>query len=95
MLSLRLGYANALGAAFALVLVWRGLAAVELPAGSERQDFAVPHSTPRLIVSALPADAADTPVLAVLAQAAFTSPRYVLDHIATAPASYELASIHF
>ena len=87
------GYAHALGAAVALVLLWRGLASVELPTGGERQDFTASHSTPRMIASALPAKPTETPVLA---QVALNAPRYVLDRLAaTTPASYEVASLHF
>ena len=88
--SFRLGYLHALGAAVVLVLIWRGLVAIELPASSERQDFGIPHSTPNTLTATLPANRAGLPLLA---QVAF--PRYVLDRIAAAPVSYEVASIHF
>lgn len=91
----RFGYTHALGAAFALALIWRGLVAIELPASSERQDFAAPLSTPHLLTATLPVTDTDSPVLPVLAQVALNTPRYVLDHIAAAPASYAVASIHF
>jgi len=90
--SFRLGYLHALGAALALVLIWRGLVAIELPASSERQDFSIPHSTPHMLTATLPADRA---MLPLLAQVALNTPRYVLDHIAAAPVRYEVASIHF
>ena len=93
--SFRLGYPHALGAAVALLLVWRGLVAIELPASSERQDFTIPHSTPNMLTATLPVKTADRAVLPLLAQVAFNTPRYVLDHIAAAPVSYEVASIHF
>ena len=92
---LHLRYTHALGAAVALVLIWRGLVAVELPTGGERQDFSSSHSTPQMIAATLPAPTSQLPALPVLAQVALNTPRYVLDHIAAAPASYEVASIHF
>jgi len=97
---LRLSYAHALGAAFALALIWRGLMLVESPSNVGRQDFAIPHSTPQMIASELPTRSAelklaDLPVFPILAGTAFGAPRYVLDHIAATPASYEVASIHF
>ena len=92
--SFRLGYLHALGAAVALVLIWRGLVAIDLPGSSERQDFSIPHSTPNMLTATLPVNA-DHAVLPLLAQVAFSTPRYVLDHIAAAPVRYEVASIHF
>ena len=94
-LVMRPGYAQALGTALVVVLIWRGLAAVELPAGGERQDFTIPHSTPRAIAAVLPDNPASAAVLPVLTQVAFNAPRYVLDRIAATPVSYEVASIHF
>ena len=92
--TLRLGYAHALGATLALALLWRGLSAVELPAHSERPDFSVPHSTPRVLATALPARVSEPPALPVLT-AAFDAPRYILDRLTASSSSYEVASIRF
>lgn len=82
---LRSGFVPALGAAFVVALLVRGSvlpARVEQPATST---VAAQH------IDAAPA----TPAMLAVAQADFHSPRYVLDRIAAAPASYEVASIHF
>ena len=82
---LRSGFVPALGAAFVVALLVRGSvlpARVEQPATS---------TVTAQQIATVPA----TPAMLAVAQANFHSPRYVLDRITAAPASYEVASIHF
>lgn len=108
---LRYGFAHALGVAFAMALMWRGLVATDLPVNTDRranQDFLTPelttstlpapHSTPRMIASALPAPQLQSPsalVMPAVTMRDLSVPRYVLDRISLSPASYEVANIHF
>ncbi|MEI6085317.1 MAG: hypothetical protein WCS70_13600 [Verrucomicrobiota bacterium] len=108
---LRYGFTHALGVAFAVTLMWRGLVATDLPVNTTRSvdndslvpelttsGLPAPHSTPRMIASALPSPTVP-PASAFLMPAAalrdMSAPRYILDRISLSPASYELASIHF
>ena len=78
---LRSGFVPALGAAFVVALLLRGSV---LPSRVEHSS--VPAATMTTVAA---------PVLLEMAQADLQTPRYVLDRIATAPASYDVASIHF
>jgi len=108
---LRYGYAHALGVAFAVALVWRGLVATDLPVNADRpadndllaptlatSALPAPSSTPQMIASALPVSQPQSInpfVLPAISMRDFNSPRYILDRINLSPASYEVASIHF
>lgn len=83
---LRSGFAPVLGAAFVIALLWRGLAG---PARVEHPP--TDGAAPTVGATAVPAP----PALLAVAQTDFRTPRYVLDRITAAPASYEVASIHF
>lgn len=59
-----------------------------------------PQSTPKSIAATLPAPAEAVAASSVLimpatSRAELSAPRYMLDHIAITPASYEVASVHF
>ena len=108
---LRYGFAHALGVAFAVALMWRGLVTSDLPVNtaqfSDRDlvtptlttaSLPAPMSTPRKIAAALPAPSpvAVSPLaLPAPALRDFTGPRYVLDRITVSPAGYEMANVNF
>ena len=83
----RSGFVPALGAAFVVALLLRG---TTLPGQND-------HSgAPTLATPNTPAaPVLEAPALLAVAQSDFRTPRYVLDRITAAPASYEVASIHF
>jgi len=83
---LRSGFMPALGAAFVVALLLRGSA---LPARVES------HTPNVAMLNATTVSTVEAPALLAVAQTDFHTPRYVLDRITTAPASYEVASIHF
>ena len=90
LVALRSGFAPALGAAFVVALLLRGSGLTSRVEHPNASNITVPHR-----LAAVPS-AVDAPSsLLTVAQADFHTPRYVLDRIAAAPASYDVASIHF